>query len=733
MPLIDTIPERLIRTPLGLRLAAAQVAVATDVLPDGRFGQEWLVITESTLSVLAEDQPPRLELALEEIHSAEAESMIGSGMLTAQLRGERREILRFSNRQARKIGRVATYLRELAAHRKLRATDPAAVPPTLAEERGGVRRCPRCQLLLPDEHEPCPASIEKGQVVPRLVQRMGRYLWNSIWFSALTLLGLALSLFTPYLSKPLMDSALVAPHLPRPVRMHNLLVISLEMLAAGLAAQLVGMLRSYMVVRLGNRVTHDLRSELFAHLQQLSLRYFDRRQVGQLITRVTQDTQSVESIISDGVQFFLVNILSLIAIIIILGCLNWRLMLLVLVPVPLVAVISGVFWPRIFARWRRYHFLRGRLTSSVNDAMSGMRVVKAFAREHSEAERFRRISGEAMRGEVEAESLWVTVFPWLSYLGAFGGLLVGYIGGREVVGAEIPLGTLTAFTAYLGFFYGPLQFLSRMVDYFARALASAARIFEVLDTVPEVREAKDAPALTRIEGAVEFEDVGFGYDRQKPVVKGLSFQVRPGEMIGLVGQSGAGKSTLINLLCRFYDVDSGCIRIDGRDVRNIPQGDLRSRIGVVLQDTFLFNGTISENIAYARPDAPLLEIIAAAKAAKAHGFIRGKPDGYDSQLGERGVGLSGGERQRIAIARAILHDPRILLLDEATASVDTQTEQQIQEAIQRLVHGRTTFAIAHRLSTLRHADRLVVLKEGKLAEIGTHAELLASGASSAAW
>jgi ATP-binding cassette subfamily B protein len=281
------------------------------------------------------------------------------------------------------------------------------------------------------------------------------------------------------------------------------------------------------------------------------------------------------------------------------------------------------------------------------------------------------------------------------------------------------------FIAYLAMFYGPLQFLNRTAEWLGQALTAAERVFDILDTRPEVREAEDAVPMPRIAGAVTFENATFGYEAHRPTLRNVNLDVAPGEMIGLVGHSGAGKSTTINLICRFYDLTSGSIRIDGVDIRNIRQQDLRSQIGVVLQDTFLFNGTIAENISYARPGATPEEIMAAAKAANAHDFIVQKPDGYDTQVGERGQQLSGGERQRIAIARAVLHNPRILILDEATSAVDTDTEKQIQDAIARLIRGRTTFAIAHRLSTLRNADRLVVLKNGQIEEIGSHDELLA--------
>jgi ATP-binding cassette subfamily B protein len=308
---------------------------------------------------------------------------------------------------------------------------------------------------------------------------------------------------------------------------------------------------------------------------------------------------------------------------------------------------------------------------------------------------------------------------------SLGEQIVWYMGGREVIGSEFTLGTLFLFTSYLGMFYGPLQWLNQIVDYLARSLASAERVFEILDTEPDIRDPLQVAEVGRFRGEVEFRYVTFGYEAHQRALKRVSFKAEPGEMIGLVGQSGAGKSTTIHLICRFYEALEGEILVDGVDIRRIPQGALRSQIGIVLQEPFLFSGTIYENIAYAKPDATFLEVMRAAKAAHAHDFIVSKPDGYDTVVGERGQRLSGGERQRLSIARAILHDPRILILDEATASVDSDTENRIQDAIARLTRGRTTFAIAHRLSTLRNANRLLVLKGGEIIESGTHEELMA--------
>ena len=710
-----------------------QVAASTDLTLDGLFGEEWLIVTPDALRVYpgltAGDAAPapRLEVPLSRLKAPAVDTLIGGGALMAAVDGQSVEILRYSNACQRKFGRVAKYLADTAVY--LNPPADAKTPPRKpvidpdTEER---RRCPTCHLLLPEGTRVCPACLNKGKVLLRLVGYLRPYwkLTALVW--VMMVAGLVLGLIPPYLTRPLMDRVLAPVHDPAPVaeRLALLGWLVLGLLAAQAAGQVVGVIRSRTLVRLGTQLSHDMRVELYSHLQFLSLRFFEKRPVGAMITRVMQDTQSLESVLVDGMQYFVVNILTLVGIGVVMFVMNWRLTLLVLIPVPIVVLLSRLFWARIHSLWHRYWHYRSRLTASVNDTLSGTRVVKAFAKEKNEVERFRRHSQDVLLSDLAAEQTWTTLFPLLWFIASAGSLLVWYVGGRQVLGGTITLGTLMTFLAYLGMFYGPLQFLSRIADYLARSMTSAERVFEILDSDTDVKEAEDAVPMPRIDGRVEFKDVTFGYESHKPVVKHVNLDVAPGEMIGLVGRSGAGKSTTINLICRFYDVNEGAILVDGVDIRKIKQKDLRSQIGVVLQETFLFNGTIAENIGYARPGASREEIMAAAKAANAHDFIVGKTDGYDTKVGERGQSLSGGERQRVAIARAILHNPRILILDEATAAVDTDTEKQIQEAITRMVKGRTTFAIAHRLSTLRNANRLVVLNEGEIAELGTHAELL---------
>ena len=755
MPLIDPLPK-----PLEEKLATAirskevAAAVSTDLDPSGRFGEEWLVLTSTRLSVYASNVngfAPRVDLKLEEIKTASAEGLVGGGALLATVDGEIIEVLRYSNAQQRKFGRIAKYINDVTryatdlgkAHRGEKDAAGKAIEapkeyPRLESDEEDQRRCPTCKLLLPDGSNVCPACMSKGKAIRRMLAYLKPHRREVLTIWAMMLVGLCFSLVPPYLTQPLTDQVLNPVKDPRPIderaRLLGWLVMTL--LGVQFFGQALGVWRGRMAVRLGQQLSQDLRDEVFRHLQTLSLKYFDKRQPGALIARVTNDTQALEAVLVESIQIFFSNILLFVGIGIVLLWMNWKLTLLVFIPAPVVLLLSKFSWDRMMNVWRRAWHLHGRLTAAVSDSLSGVRVVRAFAKEDREIERFGRHSRELYDANVAAEHMWVTFFPVLFFIMSIGNLIIWYVGGYQVIqdstlGAQLlpdrqvfTLGQFFTFLGYLTQFYGPLQFMSRVADFLSRSLAAAERVFEVLDTGSDVRDAERPVPLPRIEGHVEFKNVTFGYEAHKPVLHEVSFSVAPGEMIGLVGQSGAGKSTTINLICRFYEVQEGAVAIDGVNIKQIAQKDLRSQIGVVLQEPFLFSGSIYDNIAFARPGATREEVMAAAKAANAHDFIIQKPDGYDTQVGERGQTLSGGERQRVSIARAILHNPRILILDEATASVDTDTEKQIQDAIGRLIKGRTTFAIAHRLSTLRNATRLVVLKDGKVAEVGTHEELI---------
>ncbi len=709
----------------------ADAVFMSDMLPDGSFGEEAVAVTDRKIRVFkvsaGQAAVCRWEQDLSAIQSCRLDNLVGGGALLVSVGGETLELVRFSNACQKPFSRLIKYLNDWIAFHKKMSAGETAEKPILAKDPEERKRCPKCRLLLPEHTQVCPACLDKSRVLLRLSLYLKPYWGQVLVVTFLVLAGMALSLIPPYLTRPLVDQVLLPQNADKnPVERLALL----GWLVAGLlVSQVVGSVfsiyKTRMLVAMGAALSHDLRLQLYSHLQMMSVRFFEKSPVGAMMSRVIQDTESLENVMVDGIQYFVANILMLIGIGAVLFVLNWKMALLVLIPVPLCLWGSHRFVPFVIGMWRRTWHYRSRLSSSVTESLSGARVVKAFAREQSEITRFVGHSQAYQTSSRTAQQMWAIFFPIMWLVMSAGTLLVWYVGGREIIGGRMTLGVLMTFLAYLGMFYGPLNYLSRMADYLARSLAAAERVFEVLDRDPDVKESDDAVSVCPIQGHVEFNGVTFGYESHLPILKNFSLDVAPGEMIGFVGHSGAGKSTTMSLVCRFYDVNQGEIKVDGVDIRKIRQQDLRSQIGVVLQDTFLFNGTIAENIAFARPEATPAEIMAAAKAANAHDFIVSKPDGYDSKVGERGQALSGGERQRVAIARAVLHNPRILILDEATASVDTDTEKQIQEAIARLIKGRTTFAIAHRLSTLRNANRLVVLKDGAMAEAGTHEELMA--------
>ena len=491
--------------------------------------------------------------------------------------------------------------------------------------------------------------------------------------------------------------------------------------------QVAAHLRLRLMSVIGEWVARDLRAELYEHIQHLSLAFFSRKKTGSLITRVTSDTDRLWDFVAFGVVDVSLSLVMLLGLGVVLLSLDWRLGLVMTLPVPLFCWMiyrhGESLNSRFIRAWRKW----SRVTDVLSDTIPGIRVVKAFNQESREIERF-SIRNEDCTDEANAiHKMWTTFWPLLMLAVHGTTVMVWIFALPRLLGEGTPLsaGVFVSFRLYTTMFVGPIEVIGQMARTINRATSSAHRVFEVLDSEPEVRDVPEPVRLTPVRGRVTFENVTFAYDGVRQILKGISFDVRAGELIGLVGPSGGGKSTVVNLIARFYDATGGSVRVDGVDIRTLDTGHYRQQLGMVLQDPYLFHGTVLENIRYGLQSASLGAVIAAAKAANAHDFICKLGQGYDTVVGERGHTLSGGERQRISIARAILHDPRILILDEATSSVDTETEREIQEALERLISGRTVFAIAHRLSTLRRASRLFVIEEGRLAEAGTHRELLA--------
>jgi ATP-binding cassette subfamily B protein len=573
----------------------------------------------------------------------------------------------------------------------------------------------------------CPNCLHQRRILWRLFDVAKPYRASVLTALTLTFIHAFAMTLPPIFQKNLIDRGLAADT-PAAMRMQQLLIWSAALVGIILLTEVMSGGRMALLSRVGTRVTADLRHMVYAHLHELSLRYFAKRRTGSLLTRVTNDTDRLWDFIVFGSVNFIRDITMIVAIAGVMFYMNWLLALISLLPLPIVGFLTywrGRTMQRMFGRLWTYW---SRLTGVVGDVLGGVRVVKAFASEDREIERFDRRNDDYTNREQAVNRVWWELQPMVSGIMRFGVLLVWVAGGYLLIRHPSPdntLGTLVAFTAFVTQFYQPIMELASSNRMITRAATSAQRVFEVLDTPPEIYSKKNAITRPKVEGRVEFRNVSFSYEGAAPALREVSLVVEPGEMVGLCGPSGAGKSTLVNLIGRFYDATEGAILIDGVDVRDYDVRWLRKQIGVVLQEPYLFHGTIADNIRYGNPNATDADVIRAARAANAHDFIVGFPDGYDTTVGERGQSLSGGERQRISIARAILHDPRILILDEATSSVDSETEKQIQQALDRLVEGRTTFAIAHRLSTLQAASRLVVLQSGRIVETGTHAELVA--------
>ncbi len=578
----------------------------------------------------------------------------------------------------------------------------------------------RCYVCNPREEKKSLAALLRliGFAKPRFAMMFIAFLLT--WASTIA------AMIPPYLYRPLMDDVLI------PRENWNLARWYLAgLLGAAVLAWILDWACYYVSAWVSERISADLRMRTYSHLQRLSLEFFGGKRTGDLISRISTDTDRLCTFLSTHLVDFITNCLMIVMTSAFLLWYNVQLTLIALLPFPI------IMW---LVQWARKRFLSGYhqsnlawadMVSVLADTIPGIRVVKAFAQESAEIQRFRD-SNDAVLTSNDRNNFTYSFFgPTATFLTTMGLLIVWMFGAAYVFDAVITLGTLTMFIAYITRFYTKTESMIRIFSNIQRAAASATRIFEILDRVPSVPE-PDQPVIPgRLEGRIELQGVRFKYGTRE-VLHGLDLTIEPGEMVGLVGHSGAGKSTLINLICRFFDVAEGVIKVDGTNIRSFPVEDYRKNIGIVLQDPFLFYGTISENIAYGKPGATRAEILDAARAARAHEFILRLPDGYDSIVGERGQSLSGGERQRISIARALLIDPRILILDEATSSVDTQTEREIQAALETLIQGRTTIAIAHRLSTLRKANRIVVLDRGNILEVGSHQELLIKGGKYAA-
>ncbi len=738
-----------------------KVAISTDLKFDGNYGKDWLIATDRRLIAFNQNGTPDhqlQEISLASVSAVEIVEMHGNNILKVKTSDKAVEVARYSRRLSPKFELATPEIETL-----VQEANPEAAQEKRHRPHGpgkNKHKCETCGQPLSRWSGVCVNCIEKRKLIFRLI----RYSFP-FWHIALPALILMMvirfvSLLPTVLSSEIVDNILVPAErtvsgatltatgepledptwgrlsgivegvsgwLTLPVAGSWGHLLAIVFLMAGFRVFTLGAsaVRGYMMAWVGQNITRRLRNETYEHLNSLSLDFYNQRDTGNLMSRITNDVGRLRDFIANSLQDFIGDSFTLVNICLIMFLTNWKLAAWTLIPVPCLiffTIFFGKKMSKVFsALWKRYANISTILASTI----PGVRVVKAFARERYEVNRFSEETYQVFNGEMNAAKLYTLYRPIMEFIIYSGTILIWLVGGSQIFGGSLSLGELVMFQGLMGQFFRPVYTLCHMNERFIRAATSADRVFEIIDTPPSVADRKDAVTLENIKGAVEFKDVYFSYDSEKNAINGISFQAEAGEMIGLVGHSGAGKSTVINLISRFYDPSEGSIEIDGHNLRDLTVKALRQQIGVVLQDPFLFQGTIAENIGYSKPGATRHEIIAAAKAANGHEFIVKFPDGYDTMVGERGARVSGGERQRISIARAILKNPRILILDEATSSVDTETESNIQEALERLIRGRTVFAIAHRLSTLKYADRLVVLKDGKVDEIGTHEELLA--------
>ncbi len=765
----EEVPE-LLKEQAEARLEAGEeikISVSTDLRFDGTYGKDWLLITNKRIIAFNQDGVlghNMREVLLSVVEDVEILEMYGNNILKVSTTDNAFELSRYSKRLAPKFGRAVSELERLIPRteansdgrpRGRRGRGRRGRGPGGMFAGGDKSRCEKCGQPIPSWSGVCVNCVQKGRLIVRLLKYAVPLLYVIVPAFLMMMVIRFVAVYPPILSKELIDTILKPvetavdsgqplqettwghlqatvnflggwfDNIPAAGTFGHLIALILLMAGVRVFTMIFSSIRGYMMAWAGQNITRRLQNETYEHLNALSIDFFHDRDTGNLMSRITHDVSRLRDFIANGLQDIVGDSLALIFMCVIMFSFSWQLALWTLIPIPCL-IFFTIFFGKMMSKvyhvlWKRYANISTILASTI----PGVRVVKAFARERYEISRFNESTYQVFTGEMNAARLGSLYRPIMEFITYSGSILIWLVGGWQIFQGDLTIGTLFMFQGYMMQFFGPVRTLCQMNERFIRAGTSAERVFEIMDTPPSVADKDDAVALRDIRGAVEFRDVYFSYDNEKNALDGVSFTVEPGEMIGLVGHSGAGKSTLINLITRFYDPNDGKIVIDGYDSRDIQVKALRQQIGVVLQDPFLFQGTIAENIGYSKPGASRKEIIAAARAANAHDFIVKFPDGYDTMVGERGARVSGGERQRISIARAILKNPRILILDEATSSVDTETESKIQEALERLIQGRTVFAIAHRLSTLKYANRLVVLKEGEVDEIGTHEELIA--------
>ncbi len=705
-----SIPESLLSelSKIGLDPVNLVSIFESDLASFKQYGTSYLLLFDSSI-IVADNHRIIRSFTLAEIDKIRLDERFGLSRLVACRKGIDKDIIYFTKSRSAEFSATSRLINNFIKTGQF----PHNV--TIADTH-----CPSCTNPLPESGGKCPLCVPKLKVFRRLLSYLQEYkarIWIIVVF---TFVAVIAQMVTPYVTKIIVDDVILAKD------PSALLFWISCMILAGFTYLVSRWLISIWSSWLSARLVAKLRSDLHAHLQKLNLDYFSKRASGDIMSKVMQDTAEIQQFLIEGLPFLLVNSISFIAIAIILISIDLWLALLVFFPVPLLVVGISWIWKRMYPMFLKRNSYRGDMNAVLNESIRGVKAIKASVRESDRVSRFDQ-SNHKLRDTVTSLERHFAGFVessfWVMSLGV---TAVWFVAAMRLSSGDstLSIGDLLAFAGYIWLFYGPLQWFGVIINWMTNTMAASDRIFTILDTKAEAYEPDNFLLEPDVNGYIEFKDVHFSYENGAEIIKGLSFSVKPGEMIGLVGKSGAGKSTIINLICNFYQADSGEILIDGQNIEKYKLKDLRQHIGIVMQEPFLFQGSIKDNIAYNAPDADFSAIVSAAKAAHAHTFIVNKDAGYDSVIGENGIKLSGGERQRIAVARAILQDPKILILDEATSHVDVETEKDIKDAMDNLVKNRTTIAIAHRLATLSSADRLIVIDDGMIAESGTHSELL---------
>ncbi|MCL2098843.1 MAG: ABC transporter ATP-binding protein/permease [Oscillospiraceae bacterium] len=605
--------------------------------------------------------------------------------------------------------------------------------------------CPTCGRRYRNQHRKiCMNCVDKNMLFTRMFKYFDKHVHRLVFVFVTLLLSSAIALINPVIhGRVFVDAVIGGEELPGAFGVFNflrgnILPFVIMLFALNMTAMIIGIFRSRSVNKMSIAVSQKMRLDIFSAMQKLSLAYFNNNQTGRLMNRINTDPDVMRGLYTDILPNLIISVVTFIGVTVLMFLSNWRLTLIVFIPVPVIIWIFNVQLPKLWRmfsrRWRR----SSSLNNMLGDSLSNIRVVKAFAKEVQEGSRFREYSDRLYQADLKVNITALSIFPVVSLLMGITGTLIWGFGGSLVIstnwflggiletspGTIMSYGELLTFLNYIGMIFGPLQFFTTLTNQITEITNSAQRMFEVFDTPRDITDTENPVKPENIRGEIEFDNVGFHYLANRPILRNMSFKIKPGDYIGLVGHTGAGKSTIANLITRMYDVISGAIKIDGVDIKNIELKTLRNSIAIVSQEIFIFRGTIAENIKYAKPSATMDEIIAASKAANAHDFIVNLPEGYETLVGTGSRSMSGGEQQRISIARALLLDPKILILDEATAAMDTETERLIQQAINILVKGRTTIVIAHRLSTLKECNYLFAIDNGEIAESGSHVELI---------